>query len=55
MSIHMNAGQTAEEPKDGELSLEILKKYINYCRTRCGPRLSKEAAEKLKRRYVMMR
>ncbi|XP_050297496.1 DNA replication licensing factor Mcm5 [Anthonomus grandis grandis] len=55
MSIHMNAGQMTQEPKEGELSLEFLKKYINYCRTRCGPRLNKDAAEKLKRRYVMMR
>ncbi|CAG9763999.1 unnamed protein product [Ceutorhynchus assimilis] len=55
MSIHMNAGQITQEPKEGELSLEFLKKFINYCRTRCGPRLNKEAAEKLKRRYVMMR
>ncbi|KAF7284925.1 hypothetical protein GWI33_017404 [Rhynchophorus ferrugineus] len=55
MGIHMNADQITQEPKDGELSLELLKKYINYCRTRCGPRLNKEASEKLKRRYVMMR
>merc|ERR1712018_400605 len=40
---------------EGELSLAFLKKYINYARARCGPRLSKEAAEKLKNKYVMMR
>lgn len=33
MSVHMNAGQEAEEPKEGELSLELIKKYIYYCRT----------------------
>ena len=26
-----------------------------YCRARCGPRLTEEAAEKLKNRYVLMR
>lgn len=55
MSVHMNAGQTNSEPKEGELSLELIKKYINYCRTRCGPRLNNEAGDKLKRRYVLMR
>lgn len=55
MGVHMNAGQITQEPKEGELSLELIKKYINYCRTRCGPRLDAEAGDKLKRRYVMMR
>ncbi|XP_018575968.1 DNA replication licensing factor Mcm5 [Anoplophora glabripennis] len=55
MGVHMNAGQITQEPTEGELSLEFIKKYINYCRTRCGPRLNSEAAEKLKRRYVLMR
>lgn len=35
--------------------MATLKKYIHYCRTRCGPRLSFEAGEKLKSRYVLMR
>ncbi|XP_044727664.1 DNA replication licensing factor Mcm5 [Chrysoperla carnea] len=55
MNVHMSAGQTTEEPKEGEIPLEMLKKYINYCRTHCGPRLSAEAGEKLKSRYVLMR
>ncbi|GJQ66622.1 Mcm5 [Trypoxylus dichotomus] len=55
MNVHMNASHLTQEPKEGELSIEIIKKYINYCRTRCGPRLNSEAADKLKRRYVMMR
>ncbi|XP_015591085.1 DNA replication licensing factor Mcm5 isoform X1 [Cephus cinctus] len=55
MSIHANAGSLNEQTLDGELSLSLIKKYIHYCRTRCGPRLSKEAGEKLQNRYVMMR
>ncbi|XP_015836849.2 DNA replication licensing factor Mcm5 [Tribolium castaneum] len=54
MGVHMNAGEV-NQPRDGELSLEFIKKYIRYCRTRCGPRLNAEAGDKLKRRYVMMR
>ncbi|XP_043190642.1 DNA replication licensing factor mcm5-like [Amphibalanus amphitrite] len=54
MGIHMNALQE-KPPGEGELSLEFLKKYIAYCRSHCGPRVSEEAAEKLKNRYVLMR
>merc|ERR1719400_2910711 len=48
MKVHMNAVA-------GELSLAFLKKYLGYCRARCGPRLTEQAAEKLKNRYVLMR
>merc|ERR1712020_152215 len=56
MNVHMNAGAVSiNELQEGELSLSFLKKYINYARSRCGPRLSAEAAEKLKNKYVQMR
>ncbi|KAJ9591006.1 hypothetical protein L9F63_027787 [Diploptera punctata] len=55
MNVHMNAGQTTDDNNDGEMSLVMLKKYINYCRRNCGPRLSESAGEKLKNRYVLMR
>ncbi|XP_063977768.1 DNA replication licensing factor Mcm5 [Diachasmimorpha longicaudata] len=55
MGLHTNAGQLTTQLPEGELSLNLLKKYIYYCRTRCGPRLNKEAGEKLKNHYVMMR
>lgn len=55
MNVHMNAAQTTNEPKEGELSLELIKKYINYCRSHCGPRLDADAGAQLKRRYVLMR
>jgi DNA replication licensing factor MCM5 len=40
MNIHVNAAATEDESAEGELSLSFLKKYINYARSRCGPRLS---------------
>merc|ERR1712029_1337522 len=44
MSIHVNAGSAAAAESaaqdEGELSLQFLKKFINYARARCGPRLS---------------
>lgn len=33
MSVHMNADHPNQESKEGELSLELIKKYIHYCRT----------------------
>ena len=32
MGLHMNALQTGEELQEGELSLDLLKKYVQYCR-----------------------
>lgn len=55
MNVHLNALQMTEEPAEGEIDLMTLKKYISYSRSKCGPRLSAEAAEKLKNRYVLMR
>lgn len=55
MNVHMNAGQTAEDNTDGEIPLALMKKFINYCRLHCGPRLSEAAGEKLRNRYVLMR
>lgn len=55
INVHLNAHKATQEPKEGEISLPTLKKYIHYCRTRCGPRLNAEAGEKLKSRYVLMR
>ncbi|XP_035795368.1 DNA replication licensing factor Mcm5-like [Anopheles albimanus] len=55
MNVHMNASKAAMEPKEGEIPLAVLKKYIHYCRTHCGPRLNEVAAEKLKSQYVRLR
>lgn len=54
MNVHLSA-QTQMEGVEGEITLATLKKYVAYCRAKCGPRLSAAAAEKLKNRYVVMR
>lgn len=51
----MNANKATTEQPEGEIDLTTFKKFIHYCRTTCGPRLSAEAGEKLKSRYVLMR
>uniref|UniRef100_A0A3P8ZT75 DNA replication licensing factor MCM5 n=1 Tax=Esox lucius TaxID=8010 RepID=A0A3P8ZT75_ESOLU len=51
----LKCAHTQTEGVEGEITLATLKKYIAYARTKCGPRLSAVAAEKLKNRYVVMR
>ncbi|XP_065833334.1 DNA replication licensing factor mcm5-like [Oscarella lobularis] len=56
MRVHLNAPETeTESSAETELSMSFLKKYIAYCRNKCGPRLSPHAADKLQNRYVLMR
>jgi len=57
MNVHMNAnvGGINNKAADGEISLENLRRYISYVRSKCGPRLSETAAEKLKSQYVLIR
>jgi DNA replication licensing factor MCM5 len=58
MHVHMNATHNAgnmNNQVDGEISLDYLKRFISYCRNKCGPRINEHAAEKLKSQYVLMR
>lgn len=55
INVHLNANRPGMEVKEGEIPLATLKKFVHYCRTHCGPRLTKEAGDKLKSRYVLMR
>lgn len=55
INVHLNANKVTNEAQEGEIDLTTFKKFIHFCRTSCGPRLSAEAGEKLKSRYVLMR
>ncbi|XP_059611549.1 DNA replication licensing factor Mcm5 [Phlebotomus argentipes] len=55
LNIHVNANKADSRSAEEEISLAMLKKYIHYCRSTCGPRLSVEAGEKLKSQYVLIR
>ncbi|KAI5299519.1 hypothetical protein KEM56_003177 [Ascosphaera pollenicola] len=54
MGIHMG-GRGVEEQIETEIPVEKMKRYITYCKTRCAPRLSPEAAEKLSSHFVSIR
>lgn len=57
VGIHVNSDRivTAGDNVNSELSLDFLKKYIAYCRSKCGPRVSEGAAKRLVQRFVEMR
>jgi DNA replication licensing factor MCM5 len=48
------ASRSAAEVQ-GEIEIDLLKKYIAFARSRCQPRLSEEAGEKLVSHYVSVR
>jgi DNA replication licensing factor MCM5 len=54
MGIHMG-GRGAEEQAESAIPVDKMKRYISYCRSRCAPRLSPEAAEKLSSHFVQIR
>lgn len=54
MGIHMG-GQGVQEQIHAEIPVEKMKRYISYAKTRCAPRLSPEAAEKLSSHFVSIR
>ncbi|CAI2177591.1 15947_t:CDS:10 [Funneliformis geosporum] len=53
MMVHMN--RAPPESSVGEIDVSKMKKYISYARTRCAPRLSPEASEKLSGHFVSIR
>ncbi|EON98694.1 putative dna replication licensing factor mcm5 protein [Phaeoacremonium minimum UCRPA7] len=54
MGIHMG-GRGVEEQIESEVPVEKMKRYFSYCKSRCAPRLSPEAAEKLSSHFVSIR
>jgi DNA replication licensing factor MCM5 len=53
MDIHMN--RQADDEIVGEIDIDKMKRYISYCKSRCAPRLSPEAAEMLSSHFVSLR
>ncbi|KAF2798842.1 MCM-domain-containing protein [Melanomma pulvis-pyrius CBS 109.77] len=54
MGIAMG-GRGVEETVQAEIPIDKMKRYISYCRQKCAPRLSPEAAEKLSSHFVSIR
>ncbi|KAJ1656983.1 minichromosome maintenance protein 5 [Dispira simplex] len=54
MNIHMNSTNPSDQV-EGEIDVQKMKRYITYCKAKCAPRLSAEAAEKLSSHFVQLR
>ncbi|KAH7033402.1 MCM2/3/5 family-domain-containing protein [Microdochium trichocladiopsis] len=54
MGIHMG-GRGLEEQAEAEIPVDRMRRYLSYCKSRCAPRLSPEAAEKLSSHFVSIR
>ncbi|KAF2402966.1 putative DNA replication licensing factor Mcm5 [Trichodelitschia bisporula] len=48
-------GRGVEEQVQAEIPVDKMKRYISYCKQKCAPRLSPEAAEKLSSHFVSIR
>ncbi|KAJ1920028.1 minichromosome maintenance protein 5 [Mycoemilia scoparia] len=53
LNIHANGA--TQDANEGEISLDMMRRYINYCKAKCAPRLAPDAAEKLSSFFVSMR
>lgn len=53
MSVHEHGAPP--ENVEGEIDLKTMKGFVNYCKSKCAPRLSSEAAEKLSSHFVDLR
>jgi DNA replication licensing factor MCM5 len=54
LGVHIQAA-VVESTAEGEIDVPTLKKFVAYCRDRCAPRLSDEAAAALSSQYVHIR
>ena len=57
LNLHMNNpsqrnAEIEQEEKEGEIELNLLRKYIGYARARVHPRLTEKSAVKIQDLYV---
>ncbi|KAF7310619.1 DNA helicase [Mycena chlorophos] len=55
MNTQMNRPEDNADQVVGELGLDVMKRYIAYCKSKCAPRLSSEAQEMLSSHFVSLR
>ncbi|KAJ3022004.1 minichromosome maintenance protein 5 [Thoreauomyces humboldtii] len=54
LQVHMNTN-VKEREAAGDIDIAKMRSYISYCKTKCAPRLTEEAAKKLSSHFVEMR
>ncbi|ORX58496.1 MCM-domain-containing protein [Piromyces finnis] len=52
LNVHMNV---PNQDVSGEFSIPMMRDYISYCKSKCAPHLSEEAAARLRDNFVSLR
>ncbi|XXZ99666.1 minichromosome maintenance protein 5 [Meyerozyma guilliermondii] len=55
MNVHTGNSNNQDSLQEGEISVDKMKRYIQYCKLRCAPRLSADASERLSSHFVAIR
>lgn len=55
MNVHTGNSNNNDINQEGEISIQTMKRYIQYCKTKCAPRLSPEASVRLSSHFVSIR
>lgn len=56
MNVHTgNANNNQDQNQEGEIPIDVMKRYIQYVKLKCAPRLSPEASERLSSHFVSIR
>ncbi|CAH6723013.1 minichromosome maintenance protein 5 [[Candida] jaroonii] len=56
MNVHTgNSSANTNHNEEGEIPIETMRRYIQYCKNKCAPRLTPEAAERLSSHFVSIR
>ncbi|CAN3352663.1 minichromosome maintenance protein 5 [Diutina catenulata] len=53
MNVH--TGQRTAQESEGEIPVDTMKRYIQYCKLKCAPKLSPEACTRLSTHFVKIR
>lgn len=53
--MNLHVGRQNPDEAVGEIDIDKMKRYVAYCKSRCAPRLSPEAAEMLSSHFVSIR
>ncbi|KIM28949.1 hypothetical protein M408DRAFT_329001 [Serendipita vermifera MAFF 305830] len=53
--IDLQMNRRREDEVVGEIDIDKMKRYITYCKAKCAPRLSEEAANQLSNHFVIIR
>jgi len=58
LNVHINGGRALTEQAssmEGEISIAWMKRYVAYCKQKCAPRLTQDAADMLQSHFVNVR